>query len=307
ASGAARLTSELEMPQLHWHSNQTTEPGRAAWLDAVGRAFEAGQPATGPFAALAAYQSAASLALGARAPATDGEAALVAALPAGRTTYVIAALGHEDESDRDAASYAVPLGDSAYPGFAILPRREGSPASGSCYLESGETSDRYQQWVSAQHFYEVGYWPCTEESFLRRLSDGYVDDCFMWSPRIDADGVAACTATAHVTADSTCDPAYGWLDPLGPNGQRAPRVERDVANNYDYRVCEIPQLTGSALDSCVHSLDCPDCQPGWCATQVPELLSDCSTVHPNQFRFVLGSNTVAQGRVIMRCEAAEEP
>jgi hypothetical protein len=303
----ASVTSEVELPALHWHANQKTDLERAAWLDAMARALEPEQPEAGPFAALAAYASATSLALGARAPETHDETAIVAALPAEGTTYVIAALAHEDESAGDSASYAVPLGNSAYPGFAILPRRAGSPTSAACYDFGGATSDRYQAWVSAQHFYDVGHWPCSDESFLRPLIADFTEDCFPWSPRIDADGVAACTATAHVRVDATCDPAYGWLDPLGAGGERAPRVEHDAANDYDYRVCEVRQLTGSALASCVHSLDCPDCEPGWCATEVPELLEDCSTTHPDQFRFVQGSDSVAQGRLIIRCEAAESP
>jgi hypothetical protein len=307
ASGAASLTTEIQMPDLHWRSDHNAETERAAWLEAVGRAFEAGQTAAGPFAALAAFKNAASLALGARAPATDDEAAFVSALPAGRSTYVVAALAHEDESDGDAASYAVLLGDGAYPGFAVLPRRDGSPASADCYPFDGATSDRYQQWASAQRLYDVGYWPCSDESFLPPFSAGAVEDCLSWSPRVDEDGVAACTATAHVKVDSTCDPAYGWLDPQGPSGKRAPRFEHDAQYDYDYRVCEIPQLTGSALASCIHSLECPDCEPGWCATEVPELLSDCSSTHPYPFRFVQGSNTAAQGAVIIRCEAADSP
>jgi len=310
APTAASVTSEVEIPELHWRSNQKTATEQGAWLGAIARATAPEQPAAGPFAALSAYARAASLALGARSPETEDEAALAAALPAERTTYVIAALGHEDESEGDATTYAVPLGMNAYPGFAILPKRDDVPASADCYPFGGATSDRYQAWVSAQHFYdgEVGYWPCADESFLRPLTDeGIVEDCYTWSPRIDADGAAACTVTAHARVDATCDPAYGWLDPIGPGGERAPRVEHDAKNDYDYRVCEVRQLTGSALASCINSLDCPDCEPGWCATEVPELLTDCSTTHPDQFRFVQGSDSGAQGRVVIRCEAAESP
>lgn len=135
----------------------------------------------------------------------------------------------------------------------------------------------------------------------------YTDNCLTWSPRIDADGVAACTATAHVRVDATCDPAYGWLDPVGPGGERASRVEHDAQYDYDYRVCEIRQLTGSALASCIHSLDCPDCEPGWCATEVSELLDQCSTTYPDPLRFVQGSDNAPGGRIIIRCEAADSP
>jgi len=42
-----------------------------------------------------------------------------------------------------------------------------------------------------------------------------------------------------------------------------------------WRACEIPQLEGAALRSCVEDLACSDCTPGFCATRVPELLDNC--------------------------------
>ncbi len=68
-------------------------------------------------------------------------------------------------------------------------------------------------------------------------------------------------------------------------------------------MCEIRQLEGSALASCVSSLDCADCEPGWCATQVPDLLDHCEKA-PNPFRFVGGADRAARVTAEIRCEAA---
>jgi hypothetical protein len=81
---------------------------------------------------------------------------------------------------------------------------------------------------------------------------------------------------------------------MGPDGVRTARVEHTA--NGDTRVCEIQQLDGAALTSCQSTLACTDCQPGWCATTVPELVSDKYCIpgtHYPPFRFVLGASACA--------------
>lgn len=75
---------------------------------------------------------------------------------------------------------------------------------------------------------------------------------------------------------------------------RTARVAHTAAG--DTRVCEIQQLDGPALASCQSTLACTNCQPGWCATTVPELVPDeiCAPgTHYWPFRFVLGASARA--------------
>lgn len=101
----------------------------------------------------------------------------------------------------------------------------------------------------------------------------------------------------------SCNADFGWLDPLDARGERTPRIMHDA--DGERRVCEIRQLEGAALESCIDSLACPECEPGWCATRVPELLADCSTGRPDPFRFVSGSRQAAVGSIRVECEQVD--
>jgi hypothetical protein len=104
-------------------------------------------------------------------------------------------------------------------------------------------------------------------------------------------GAAVCRITATYSGGDPCPTEVGWLDPMGADGVRAPSIAQDGAS--DTRTCEIQQLDGAALASCQSTLDCSDCIPGWCATQVPDLRSSkyCgSGQFPWPFRFVQGAD-----------------
>jgi len=95
------------------------------------------------------------------------------------------------------------------------------------------------------------------------------------------------------------------LDPLDAHGQRSPRVAGSGTSST--RSSEIRQLEGAALAGCVSRLNCTDCEPGWCATEVDELLPQerCATgdVYP-PFRFVLGSARARNAHVTIVCNEA---
>jgi hypothetical protein len=311
AGGSDRYTNELDLPALRWRENQQTQVAHDAWARAVTQALEPKVAASDPFTALAAYERALSLVSSGREPESDVEAAILDALPARYRTTLLVALGRDDESGGEAAAYAVPLGSNVDGGPVILPTASPLPARADCYARDVTSTPRYESWVEAQGFYSVGHWPCSDETFIPEVHGDCGRGCLSFSPVRDAAGTAACKVLVTMRDDAPCPTEYGWLDPEAPDGERAPRTTRDAEG--DHRVCEIRQLTGAALESCVTSLECPDCEPGWCATDVPELIDGCrqafavddhesSGEHPNRFRFVHGADRAAHGRAAITCE-----
>jgi len=210
---------------------------------------------------------------------------------------------HDDESTDDPASYAVPVGNDAGFAFTILPAAPTPDTPGACFDQRTDGNDtaRYAAWRDAQLPYHVGHWPCSDASFYLPLAEDCTGNCLKFAPVIESDGSALCTISAKLPDEEPCNAALGWLDPLGRDGRRAPQVVNE--NGAAHRVCEIRQLEGAALASCVSSLECADCVPGWCATQVPDLLDHCEKA-PNPFRFVGGADRAAWVTAEIRCEAA---
>jgi hypothetical protein len=72
---------------------------------------------------------------------------------------------------------------------------------------------------------------------------------------------------------------------------------------------QIRQLEGAALAACVTRLDCAECEPGWCATEVPQLVpqQNCETgrYYP-PFRFVLGAAQARSAQVTIVCNEAPD-
>lgn len=63
-----------------------------------------------------------------------------------------------------------------------------------------------------------------------------------------------------------CPDEFGWQ-------------ETDASASSDmpgWRLCEVRPLEGDALDRCEHDLQCADCPPGFCFTEVPELSDACA-------------------------------
>ena len=75
-----------------------------------------------------------------------------------------------------------------------------------------------------------------------------------------------------------------------------------------YASCPVMQLEGSALESCRHDLNCKDCVPGWCWTEVPELVGRCSTGFQSyRFRFVYGADHAEVGGMQITCFTETPP
>jgi hypothetical protein len=148
-------------------------------------------------------------------------------------------------------------------------------------------------------------WPCENPDFFgNKVWFDCSRSCLRQPIAIDA-GIAQCRATARYPGREPCPVELGWLDPLDSRGQRTARVDSDGTSAT--RVCEIRQLEGLAGTACVTRLDCTDCEPGWCATQVPELLpqSACAagSYYP-PFRFVLGAGQARSAEVSIVCNEA---
>src|SRR5690606_7974695 len=100
--------------------------------------------------------------------------------------------------------------------------------------------------------------------------------------------------------EQSCESAgRGWLDPRDANGQRVARTETDQQGTY--RVCEIPQLEGDALESCREDPTCEGCGSGWCQSSV--VLGDTCTPGeiPARIRFTGGAVGGTGVQIRVRC------
>jgi hypothetical protein len=289
AGAGARFSSPATDPALRWRENNQSSAGRAAWLTAVRQALEAQPAAVGaPFQALAAFHDTSTLLHGTRQPATVEEQSLLAALPdtAEDAPYipVSVAVATEDESSGAASQYM-----DQQPDALIVPAANPATAgpTGACVPVREGATPRYEGWTVSKQL-----WPCVAPALFTTESSDSVPRCLSRPLAMLANGQAACVASVSYHGTEPCPADHGWLDPVGPNGVRAARVDHSATG--DTRVCEVQQLDGAALASCQSSLACTDCQPGWCATTVPELIpdKDCAPgAHYPPFRFVLGAGT----------------
>jgi hypothetical protein len=296
--GVAGYTSPAQDPALRLQGEQLSGPERERWMTAVRIGIEA-QPAPpgSPFQALAALADAVSLLDGTRLPQSAAEQDLLDALPAPQFIGEVLALATEDESPGEASQYPhSPLHELI---GAVLPAAEPrEPAA--CSYGTVPTTARYQAFSrSAQA------WPCEQPDFFAtQLWDDCSTSCLSQPIAVDA-GIAQCRATASYLGSEPCPSQLGWLDPVDAQGKRSPRVDGSGAKAT--RVCEIRQLEGPALDSCVNRLDCADCEPGWCATKVPELVPQERCASGKSYppwRFVLGAGQAHDAQVSMVCNVA---
>lgn len=296
--GVAGYTSPAQDPALRLEGQQRVAAERARWMDAVRIGIEA-QPAQpgAAFQALAAFTDAVSLLDGSRLPQTAAEQDVLDALPARRFIAEVMALATEDESPGEASQYPrSPLHELV---GAVLPAAEPREPT-ACSDRTVPTTTRYQAFSQSAQA-----WPCEQPDFF--YTQFWTDcstRCLSQPIAVDT-GTAQCRVTASYLGSEPCPSELGWLDPLDAQGKRSPRV--DGSGTKATRVCEIRQLEGPALDSCVNRLDCADCEPGWCATKVPELVPQqrCAAgkAYP-PWRFVLGAGEAHHAQVSMVCNLA---
>lgn len=292
--GVAGYASPAQDPALRLQAQQLFGPERARWMDAVRAGINAQSASPGaPFQALAALADAESLLEGSRQPESAAERDVLDALPTSHFWEVLA-LATEDESAGEASQYTHnPIHEVI---GAVLPAAEQRESS-DCSERGVPTTPRYQAFSQSAQA-----WPCEEpDFFFTRLWSDCSTRCLQRPIAIDA-GTAQCRATATFSGSDPCPRELGWLDPLDAQGDRTPRINGDGLNAT--RVCEIRQLDGAALEACVNRLDCADCEPGWCATSVPELVPQqrCTpgSFYP-PFRFVLGAGQAHDAHVTIEC------
>ncbi|MFZ5892873.1 MAG: hypothetical protein ACOY0T_17565 [Myxococcota bacterium] len=295
ASGEARLVGPSVEPSLRWREADATPAGRLAFVNAANAAFGAVH-AGAPYSPLAAAQSIVELVSGKRAPDSSAESALLASLPSKRTVKLLLLSAHEDESPGEPEAYTVNTSDVVLDSL-LLPSAEPSATPPTCAASQTPSTPRFNAWRTARGVSSL-LWPCVSLSLFQPAEATCSKRCVSWRPLKEDDGRATCRLLIDAATES-CDPAFGWLDPLGDGGERRP--QRRTEGGSVISTCEIQQLSGAALASCRESLSCSDCQPGWCATQVPDLLDDCTRGVPLPLRFSGGADVAARGIATLLC------
>jgi hypothetical protein len=302
AMGDGIYTSFVDDPALCWVESERSEAGRSAWVTAVETALATTPVEPGPFAALAAFQRAASLLTKQREAESAAEKSLLASLSADSDIEVTLAVTKEDESPDAPASYAVSLGAHGALDSLLLPAAPPDSGSAECRFGEDAATPRLADWLHAQGASEWALWPCSRLTlFSRPMVDVNCDrQCVDFSPLQEDDGGATCLVLVD-SAVGSCDESVGWLDPQDEDGVRSPAITHTA--NGVLRTCEIRQLTGSALASCQSELSCAACEPGWCLTDVPELQVACTQKRSFPLRFVGGAGVAAPGVATVICNA----
>jgi hypothetical protein len=297
AMGDARFAGPSTLPALRWQEADATQSGRLAWVSAVRAALDETH-SEGPFAALAAMKSAIELVDGKRTPDGAGESSLLGSLPSAARVTALFLAAHEDESAGEPSSYAVSLPDGTRFDAVLLPSASPVDPLPTCGTSSEPASDRLEAWREARQGVLPMLWPCNGLRLLQPVAAMCPPRCVAWRPLSEDDGRASCRMLVDAEVDH-CDAASGWLDPVGEDGVRRPLIP--TPSNPAVRTCEIRQLSGSALASCQSTLSCADCEPGWCATDVPDLLAECARGAPLPVRFVGSADIVAAGVATLLC------
>jgi hypothetical protein len=267
--GAGRFESPATVPALRWQASHVTSDDQSAWLSAVRAALTRHLPSGPNLPLLDATAATVALLDGDRGAANDEELALLHSVPFDADRELVVASVSEDQSPLAPSAYALPDWENSATFFYSLI----VGANSTCTAPT----PRLGNWAAMERdelASKVQIWPC--EAPLEPLWDFFCDGVETGIPadevKFDANGFAECSVTSVVPADEACPAEYGWLDPIGADGTRSPKLSSTAAGMV--RACEIEQLTGGALASCRTSYGCADCAPGWCFTDVPELTSD---------------------------------
>lgn len=304
ATGDALIRSPADDARLRWTENIPSAEGAKAFVAAVTAALE--PVASGPvFAPLAALKDVGSLLAGQRAAATERETALLAALPAAgeRVLKPLLVLAHDDASPSEPSENVLAAHEDVEFASAVVPAREARAAE-ACLFERSASTARLDSWLGAQQLEKWATWPCDGLPFEPFVSDAAcAPECRRFLPLETADGSAACLILVETDATS-CDPSLGWFDPEADDGVRRPRTVTSAGKAR--RVCEIRQLSGAALTSCRDSRDCEDCEPGWCLTDVTEIVRPCAFDRSLPLRYVGGADLAAPGKATITCNFQRE-
>lgn len=283
SDGDAELFTPKEDPRLILHGATTSRLQREAWRAALADALLGQAPDTdGGAAVLAASYRTARLLAGLREPATSREEEIVDSVGTTDFVVVIIATAHEDTSPAEVTDYVVSPSEqrniiASFDDF-LMPASEGS----ECGFRTS-TTPRLQDWVESMGDATVSTWraaeACVALAPVGLCSFGrFANMCLEQPLPLLSDGTAPCRLLVATPLES-CPTDLGWLGvedsaKLWPSidsvGHETP-LQRD---GYPF-TCEVRQLTGADLKACRGELECAGCGPGFCVTQVPEILGQC--------------------------------
>ncbi len=289
-----QIASFVTTPELSWSTEQYSESAAQQWSEAVAAAILRVETTDqGSYRPLEAQAYVVRLLLGQQPPASDDEQRLVDGMPADAIFDVYLATTRDDESPLVPSEYRVSVGGDASISL-------GSPRVFAPDENLSSCSTARVPWISEWAGEADQSVPCADVDLFQA---GFVTDCYerciARAPMIADDGSAACRVIAYTPGEEPCSAELGWLDPIYGDGRR-PLTQ--VRYGITSRVCEVMQLEGAALDSCRNDLACTNCQPGWCATVVPELLGPCVGNGPRwPFRFTHGAATARDAELEIVC------
>lgn len=299
-------------PALRLVSVKPTAGDEQRWAAAVEGALLAKRNGPGVYRPLHVLSEVAALLGGWREPADELAQEVEANVAPDASVFLVLASAHEDESSGPVEQYVLPSLGRAPSGRHLRFASITLPSDPrSCASAPAEPRWRLEDWAEEQQrtastFDDLARgWPCEAPGLSERAFADCTWRCMPYRLRIATDGSAQCRI--HLRAPGlTCLPERGWLDPLAADGARRPRIDEDEAGRA-VGVCEIVQLEGPDLDACRHDLRCPGCSPGWCATEVPELLDTCrSHEFPIPFRFVGGASYSRNSSMELICNYTNE-
>ncbi len=272
-----QIASYTTHPGLAWNTERYTAAEAQAWSQAVAAEIVGVETELdAPYRPLEAQAHTLRLLLGQQSPASEDEQLLIDGLPPHAVIEVYLATTRDDESPNVPSEYRVSEGSAEY-GMVFAP----DPTFTSCDLERVPF---IQEWSGFE------YGSCEAADFF---GAGGGADCFgrclPRPPLVSENGSAACRILAFTDSELPCSAELGWVDPISEGARRALTTER---NGVTSRICEVLQLEGAALDSCRSDLACSECQPGWCATNIPDLWTQCYQSGVDwPFRYPFGTAT----------------
>jgi hypothetical protein len=317
-------TTPATLPGLAWRGDRDDPAAYSGWLDAIRVELvrESSTDAVANYSPVEAIHSALSRLSGERSSATPAESGVLETFENARPTYVrvFAAATRDDASPLAVSSYPIAGYQrlDAKPGFGFELRTLLLPASPSDpTVTPGEpnaaTFPRWHEFASTLDTGSFHFPSNTPDGLFAShwLSGKQVAPCWSAEPVRETDGSAQCRV--HVVTDDvqTCNASRGWIDPLvldATNGKRSPKYETNP-DGTKRRICEILQLTGDPLASCLTQLDSAPTSAGWC---YPEPSDACRQGCPSgrvpiAFRFAGDSSRADATTLRLRYDCSLDP
>lgn len=261
------LFTPTDLPSLAWVTNNAVTND----IDSVGNAtLEAlekrlAQPGE-TFRPLRTASRIVDLMMRQRAPMNDSENEFLTSLPESYAIHVLIA-GTRDDADNLPVEQLQPKADYTdfvFPEYVVVGPTNTSDSSCLVYPLG---NSRLERWTEPR-WESFHAWPCSNDESWDELLRGFSLDCgpicFGHAIDVSPGGVAPCRIFIDQLDLTACTPTNGWKDP-----DHQPQFVEQYGMKT--RRCEIEQHTGTNLDACRHSYECPDCPSGFCVTEVPEI------------------------------------